>query len=888
MVERTKEVVDKSYHGEIVTRISPSQDNVNVNLELGRCDEDLRPSAFSSLTTSPTQEYHDTQRRTANTTSSILNRTNFLTTLLQNCERYLTALVFTMSSLPRVDAVAAQNPPDHHQNQNHSLLPNVYSHSSLTPPSSKSASIKSHSMKDKKKRSREDTESGSRETTPTELYKSKRREELSTQRGDKLKADLLHIKSTVTCTICVQLLYEPYTLGCGHTYCYGCLCTWFVQHRHRKTCPDCRTIVKQVPAQNYTVKTIVELLAKNEDLMPTDESVEQHIHNREEEAAEIENDKSDKGLFKGLFPNKPAGARLMYDEEDGVFRCPTCNHEHEGGPLCTVCGEQFGGDPYAYSDYDEDEEDEHLDNIAVDLDVDEVEIDFAHMHNHRRFMDQPHFVAAHAHAAHYPHHFHHPAILSEASEVSGSDDSRVTDDSEYESDSLDGFVVRDEQPAREPVRGASGRFIDLATPEPALPRQREEIDLVSDSESDDEGGAISNGRSRRRRIPGAFDSSSPPPPAVPDALSISDDSNQESDFDETLSEAEQALHNAGWSPLDNGNESEIEAQTPYDEYEYGGYATTEEEREDQRSDTTTETIGGNAAVYNEEEDESQEDLSDTPHSRTPTYNGEGYARGSTYADFGAYDAYAADYQYLGEDDGDESAHEYSAVEGASIDGDGDTEMSVSSSRSNTHSVSAAAPNTYAADYNEHYETRDRGASVTDDGHPDDESNYGYSMSVPNTYVANAMPEGEEDSSDSSIRPPPRRQPRQPRRYVQPAREDVQIFHHTNPFTPQPHIRQGGRANPIHVEIGGRGGGSRRDPIQLDGASDNRADEFRNWGGELRRFMEPASRDRRMTAYRQMPARRVDPLRSSRSPSATRIISSSSRASRVPRQYLRRS
>jgi hypothetical protein len=36
-----------------------------------------------------------------------------------------------------------------------------------------------------------------------------------------MQAGLSKIQASVTCTICIQLLYEPYTLGCGHTFCYG-------------------------------------------------------------------------------------------------------------------------------------------------------------------------------------------------------------------------------------------------------------------------------------------------------------------------------------------------------------------------------------------------------------------------------------------------------------------------------------------------------------------------------------------------------------------------------------------------------------------------------------------------------------------------------------------
>jgi hypothetical protein len=47
------------------------------------------------------------------------------------------------------------------------------------------------------------------------------------------KSDLTNIRSLVTCSICDQLLYEPWTLGCGHTYCYS------VRLSHQGTYDSC-------------------------------------------------------------------------------------------------------------------------------------------------------------------------------------------------------------------------------------------------------------------------------------------------------------------------------------------------------------------------------------------------------------------------------------------------------------------------------------------------------------------------------------------------------------------------------------------------------------------------------------------------------------------------
>ncbi len=34
------------------------------------------------------------------------------------------------------------------------------------------------------------------------------------------RSDLTNVRNLITCSICDQLLYEPWTLACGHTYCY--------------------------------------------------------------------------------------------------------------------------------------------------------------------------------------------------------------------------------------------------------------------------------------------------------------------------------------------------------------------------------------------------------------------------------------------------------------------------------------------------------------------------------------------------------------------------------------------------------------------------------------------------------------------------------------------
>lgn len=658
--------------------------------------------------------------------------------------------------------------------------------------------------------------------------------------------------------------------------------------------------------------------------MPSGEKIEERATHRIKETKAMEADKnSPAGLFKGTFVTR---RRLWRDEGDeGILRCPTCGHEHEGGPHCNVCGEQFADEGDDFSDYDED--DLHLDDVELDLDAEsEVDAEFADLHGHHHFHAPP-FPHMHRH------HFQHPAVLDEAEDLTDSDGSEPFYDSEEDPGSLDGFVVQDED---EEPRGGRARA-RAANSQPVT------IDLTSDDESD-EGGAISNGRNRRR-----FQPQHSPPPAVPDALTISDDSSvRGSDYDETQSEANVNLYEAGWSPLNNGNESEVDAEASHPRLGYAYAEFTDDGEGDDESDSTnTSTLDGNHAHYNAQNQDEDEHESDSSLSETPTYRG-AYARWQS-----PYARFARNYHNLSEDE-DEDEETGSM---AGLDRDGDTEMSASSRSSRSQSESLT-PNARAREVSEpltdydgdrltddetfyqrhglnpdgtfpNESFRDVSEPVTDYGADritDDESAYGYGNATPhhedNTSTAlnhrqsashfrpysphsfespdysrnsqglrgvSEQPsygdadvgdsdgyrihtvhhnEPEEESSDASIRGPVRRRPRQPRSYSIPDRDAVRVHNH-NPFDP---ISTTSRRE--------RGDGAWYNPIMLDGASDD-------WDGATRSVGGPSSRNRRMTAYRNMPARRIDPLRSSRSPSVTRIISSSSRGSRIPRQYQRR-
>lgn len=614
---------------------------------------------------------------------------------------------------------------------------------------------------------------------------------------------------------------------------------------------------------------MVEIFTKQVALMQADESVAQHAQKRSDEIAEVDKDKNGpNGLFKGLFP-EPRG-RIVVDDEDMVMRCPQCQHEHIGGDVCENCGAEID-EGYDFSDMD----DEHLrdlgdlgdlEDIEVDLDEeDEVDAEFEQMHGHHRFgrLGHPlldmgaHVGARHPHLVHHHiHHHHHPGFAS----PSGSSNSEDEDDSNSESEdegSLQDFVVQDEEPIIGQRLGNN-------------PAPRQPI-TISDDESD-EGGAISNRRPRRRgnRSPvptidlSESDYNSTPEPSnngangrngnprqsrSPSALTVTDSDIENSTNASEAGDGSQAdlLRHAGWSPLDPGNDSDVEEHIPLQQDRYNFAMMRNDYDDSDNSDTNTETATENGPM-DEEEEQSRNSLSETP---TPSEQDRmnAFFRGHPY-------------EHVGEDTDDDSEQGFSVM-----DHDGDTDMSASP-RAERESRSVSANPYYNQGIN--FDNPSRDASESNDDFGDHTPlagrslNNGRSAQIPynrmefeNLGVINDIQQAEEESSDSSIRPLPRRQPR-PRR----AQPNIQVQQYN------PRI-SGLFAE--HQETMNRG--TQDNPISFDDWEEG--------------HVEAASRFRRMTAYRNMPARWVDPLRSSRSPSSTRVISSSSRNSRLPRQYQRR-
>ncbi|KAL4927145.1 uncharacterized protein BDV17DRAFT_267609 [Aspergillus undulatus] len=198
------------------------------------------------------------------------------------------------------------------------------------------------------------------------------------------------IRNLLQCGICIRPLYEPFTLACGHTFCYGCLTSWFAEGRNNKTCPDCRAPVKSQPAPAYLVRAVVQLFTSRAELLDKGETTDQHVAHQSEEAGRIEADKKNTdpnygGLFRGIFSKaRHPPAQPIIDLEDGVMRCPECSWELEETG-CVNCGYRHGDDSMSDTDYSEDSS-EMTDDRFVDHD-EEIDDDFGEEFDFREWYD---------------------------------------------------------------------------------------------------------------------------------------------------------------------------------------------------------------------------------------------------------------------------------------------------------------------------------------------------------------------------------------------------------------------------------------------------------------------------------------------------------------------
>ncbi|KIP09944.1 hypothetical protein PHLGIDRAFT_11632 [Phlebiopsis gigantea 11061_1 CR5-6] len=243
---------------------------------------------------------------------------------------------------------------------------------------------------------------------------------------------------SLTCQICLLLMSRPFSLApCGHVSCHTCLVSWFSNEpgtlgqaippaepppnengleadgpvvngnvvpappppppppppviRRKKTCPHCRAVVRDKPAEVWSMKDMVSAVVRSGLADP--ESVPLDLR----EGAEPSSDASTADPWKDIFRHREADlapfASLamrehmgIRDEEDGgVYRCVDCTHEIWDG-ACSSCGRVYLGHRL---DFDSDSQDDDLDHLWMQSDLDD-EDDIDRINLFRHLVDAEH------------------------------------------------------------------------------------------------------------------------------------------------------------------------------------------------------------------------------------------------------------------------------------------------------------------------------------------------------------------------------------------------------------------------------------------------------------------------------------------------------------------
>ncbi|KAK3586569.1 hypothetical protein CHS0354_001155 [Potamilus streckersoni] len=69
--------------------------------------------------------------------------------------------------------------------------------------------------------------------------------------------------SDFSCSCCFELMVEPTTLICGHSFCQLCVARWFLQS-HKRECPQCRCTWIGNPKVNISLRNMIEKMHGSE------------------------------------------------------------------------------------------------------------------------------------------------------------------------------------------------------------------------------------------------------------------------------------------------------------------------------------------------------------------------------------------------------------------------------------------------------------------------------------------------------------------------------------------------------------------------------------------------------------------------------------------------
>lgn len=69
------------------------------------------------------------------------------------------------------------------------------------------------------------------------------------------------VEDDFVCSCCFEILLEPTTLTCGHTFCRFCLANWWDMSR-KAECLQCRRPFNEFPNVNFTLRLVAKFAKK--------------------------------------------------------------------------------------------------------------------------------------------------------------------------------------------------------------------------------------------------------------------------------------------------------------------------------------------------------------------------------------------------------------------------------------------------------------------------------------------------------------------------------------------------------------------------------------------------------------------------------------------------
>ena len=170
----------------------------------------------------------------------------------------------------------------------------------------------------------------------------------------KHSVDLERLKSSLTCSICLDIMAFPQTVTCGHSFCFHCIKMWLQEKRQTSSvqkCPSCRSEMAFTPICNVALENQIDLCLEQMQRSSSQDSEAGKLKNRIKEAKDAF--KADQQLWNKIWTRS-----AVFDEEDNVFRCPYCQHEVIDG-ICSYCEAELGpedfgvGEPVSDEYYDD-------------------------------------------------------------------------------------------------------------------------------------------------------------------------------------------------------------------------------------------------------------------------------------------------------------------------------------------------------------------------------------------------------------------------------------------------------------------------------------------------------------------------------------------------------